>query len=50
MVLGTAIFLIFVVSNWNHFEGIMPEGCINKMANLQETEFLRLFGLTNVHY
>jgi hypothetical protein len=31
-------------------EGIMPEGRINKMVDLQETKFLRLFGLTNVHY
>jgi hypothetical protein len=32
------------------FEGIMPEGHINKMADLQGTKFLHLFGLTNVHY
>jgi hypothetical protein len=28
----------------------MPEGRINKMTHLQDTKFLRLFGLTNVHY
>jgi hypothetical protein len=31
-------------------ESIMPEKCINKITDLQETKFLRLFGLTNVHY
>jgi hypothetical protein len=31
-------------------EGIMPNGRTNKMADLQETKFLRLSGLTNVHY
>jgi hypothetical protein len=31
-------------------QGIMAEGNINKMADLQETKFLRLFGLTNVHF
>jgi hypothetical protein len=30
--------------------GIMPDGRINKMADLQETKFLGLFALTNVHY
>jgi hypothetical protein len=30
--------------------GIVPEGHINKMTDLQETKFLRLLGLTNVHY
>jgi hypothetical protein len=33
-----------------HVEGIMSEGRISKMADLQETKFLRLFGLKNVHY
>jgi hypothetical protein len=33
------------VSNY-HIEGTIPEGSINKMADLQETEFLRLFGST----
>jgi hypothetical protein len=32
-----------------HLEGIMPEGRINKMTDLQETTFLRLFGLIDVH-
>jgi hypothetical protein len=27
----------------------MPEGRINKLAGLQETKFLRLLGLTNIH-
>jgi hypothetical protein len=31
-------------------EGIMPEGRINKTTDLQETKFLSLFGLTNLHY
>jgi hypothetical protein len=35
--------------NYN-IEGIMSEGRINKMTDLQDTKFLRLFGLTNVHY
>lgn len=34
----------------NHMEGIMPDGRMNKIADLQETKLLRLFGLTNVHY
>jgi hypothetical protein len=34
---------------YDFFKGIMAEGRINKMADLQETKFLRLFGLTNVH-
>jgi hypothetical protein len=33
-----------------YIEGIKPEGRINKMADLQETKFLRLFGLINVYY
>jgi hypothetical protein len=33
-----------------YIESIMPEGSINKMTDLQETKFLGLFGLTNVHY
>jgi hypothetical protein len=36
-------------SNENN-EGIMPEGCINRIIDKQETKFLCLFGLTNVHY
>jgi hypothetical protein len=28
----------------------MPEVCIIKMTDLQETKFLCLFGSTNVHY
>jgi hypothetical protein len=31
-------------------EGIMPEGRTNKMVDLQETEFIRIFGLAPVHY
>jgi hypothetical protein len=31
-------------------EGIMPERRINKMADLQQTKFLRLFFSTYVHY
>jgi hypothetical protein len=31
-------------------KSIMPEGRINKITDLQETKFLHLFGLTNVHY
>jgi hypothetical protein len=31
-------------------EGILPDGRINKMADLQETKFLSLFGLTDVQY
>jgi hypothetical protein len=34
----------------NDIEGNMPERRINKMANLKESKFLHLFGLTNVHY
>jgi hypothetical protein len=33
-----------------YIQGIMPEGRINKITYLQETKFLRLFGLTNEHY
>jgi hypothetical protein len=33
-----------------YIEGIMPEGHINKMTDLQVTKFLHLFVLTNVHY
>jgi hypothetical protein len=28
----------------------MPEGRINKITELYETKFLRLFGFTHVHY
>jgi hypothetical protein len=35
---------------FSHIEGIMPEGRINKITDLQETKFLRLSCLTNVHY
>jgi hypothetical protein len=30
-------------------ECIMPEGSVNKMAELEENKFLRSFGLTDVH-
>lgn len=33
-----------------HIEDVIPDGRINKMADLQKTKFLRLFGLTNAHY
>jgi hypothetical protein len=33
-----------------HPEGIVPKGRVNKMTDLQETKFLRLFGLTHMHY
>jgi hypothetical protein len=45
---GLMIIIIIVIII--DFEGIMPEGRINKTTNLQETKFLCLFGLTNVHY
>jgi hypothetical protein len=32
------------------YQGHYARGAINKMADLQETKFLRLFGLTNEHY
>jgi hypothetical protein len=33
-----------------YIEGIMPEGRINKMTDLQETKFLRLYLFTDEHY
>jgi hypothetical protein len=50
---NTAPLILFretiAVYSDNHMEGIMPKGRIDKVAALQETEFLCLFGLTNVH-
>jgi hypothetical protein len=34
----------------DYTEGIMSEGRINKITDLQETKCLRLSGLTNNHY
>jgi hypothetical protein len=33
-----------------YIEGIMPDGRINRITDLQDIKSLRLFGLTNVHY
>jgi hypothetical protein len=37
-------------SSVEHIEGLITEGSIDKMADVQETKFLRLFDLINVHY
>jgi hypothetical protein len=33
-----------------HIDSIMPEGRINRVTDLQDTEFLHLLGLTYAHY